>query len=92
MDNLAELFKVLGDSTRLNILKVLMEDSRNVTQIAEKLDMSVSAISHQLRVLKTHRLVKGIKDGKEVIYSLDDHHVHGILEMGQIHLDEVHHG
>lgn len=89
MNNLAEFFKVLGDPTRLNILKALMEKEMSVSTIAAQLDMTVSAISHQLRVLKTHRLVKGLKDGKEVIYSLDDYHVHSILEMGETHLDEV---
>ena len=89
MNNLADFFKVLGDTTRLNILQVLMESEMSVTKIAEQLDMTVSAISHQLRVLKDNRLVKGVKDGKEVIYSLDDHHIHSILEMGLTHLSEV---
>lgn len=89
MNNLADFFKVLGDPTRLNILQALMENEMSVSKIADKLDMTVSAISHQLRVLKDNRLVKGVKDGKEVIYSLDDHHIHSILEMGLTHLSEV---
>ena len=89
MEKLASFFKVLGDSTRLKILQTLMKSDKSVGTIATDLDMTVSAISHQLRVLKDHGLVKGTKDGKEVIYSLDDHHVHTILEMGHTHLSEV---
>lgn len=91
MNHLADFFKVLGDPTRLNILQVLMNQDKSVTQIANELDMSLSAISHQLRVLKDHRLVKGMKEGKEVIYSLDDYHIHSILEMGLTHLNEGKH-
>lgn len=89
MEYLAEFFKVLGDSTRLRILnELLVEEECGVSQIANNLDMSISAISHQLKVLKTHRLIKNKKVGKEVFYSLDDDHVQTILEMGITHLSE----
>ena len=73
---LAEVFKVLGDQTRIKILSLLAaEEELCVCDIAEALEMGQSAISHQLRVLRTARLVKFRKEGKEALYSLDDHHV-----------------
>ena len=86
--DLAELFKIFGDSTRINILNALTISEMCVCDIAAALNMTQSAISHQLRVLKQSKLVKYRKDGKVVYYSLDDQHVSDILEQGLIHLDE----
>ncbi len=86
--SLAELFKMFGDPTRAKRLECLQIRSLNVGEIAEVLDMSVSAVSHQLRVLRSGKLVRGVKDGKEVKYSLDDDHVTKILEYGLTHVNE----
>ena len=86
---LAEVFKVLGDQTRIKILSLLAaEEELCVCDIAEALDMGQSAISHQLRVLRTARLVKFRKEGKEAIYSLDDHHVLTLMAQGLEHVQE----
>ena len=85
--DLAELFKTYGDTTRIKILYALFEKELCVADIAQTLNMSQSAISHQLRVLKQCRLVKFYKSGKEVYYSLDDDHVHDILATGLSHLN-----
>ena len=86
--NLAELFKMFGDPTRAKILKCLQIRDLYVGEIADILDMTVSAVSHQLRVLRSAKLVKGTKEGKEVKYSLDDDHVTKILEYGLTHVNE----
>lgn len=86
--DLAELFKVFGDSTRIKILWALDEAEMCVCDIAVLLNMTQSAISHQLRVLKQAKLVKNRKDGKVVYYSLDDEHVKQIFEQGLIHINE----
>ena len=86
--DLAEFFKVFGDSTRIKILSGLFESEMCVCDIAFLLNMTQSAISHQLRVLKQARLVKYRKEGKVVYYSLDDDHVKGIIDQGLIHLNE----
>lgn len=86
--NLAELFKMFGDPTRAKILKCLQIKDLYVGEIADILDMSISAVSHQLRVLRTAKLVKGTKEGKEVKYSLDDDHVASILDAGLTHVNE----
>ncbi len=86
--DLAELFKIFGDSTRINILNALTISEMCVCDIAAALNMKHSAISHQLRVLKQSKLVKYRKDGKVVYYSLDDEHVNEILDQGLIHLNE----
>lgn len=88
MYGLADLFKVFGDSTRVRILTCLQNHSLCVHQIAEILNMSMSAVSHQLRVLRNAKLVKGVKDGKEVVYSLDDDHISKIMECGLAHVNE----
>ncbi|MBQ7408795.1 MAG: winged helix-turn-helix transcriptional regulator [Clostridia bacterium] len=88
MYDLAELFKVFGDSTRAKILCCLEVKDLYVGEIAEVLNMSISAVSHQLRVLKNAKLVRGRKEGKEVRYSLDDNHVMMIIECGMSHLNE----
>ena len=85
--DLAELFKVFGDSTRIRILYELMQDEQSVGSLAEKLSMTVSAISHQLSILKRSRLVRIRKDGKSRLYSLDDEHVAIIISMGLEHLE-----
>jgi ArsR family transcriptional regulator len=86
--DLAELFKVFGDTTRIKILWALVESEMCVCDIAFLLNMTQSAISHQLRVLKQSRLVKHRKDGKVVYYSLDDEHVKQIFDQGLIHINE----
>ena len=85
---LAELFKMFGDPTRAKILECLQIKDLCVGEIAEVLEMSISAVSHQLRVLRSAKLVKGTKEGKEVKYSLDDDHIAGILEAGLVHVNE----
>lgn len=86
--DLAELFKVFGDSTRIKILWALDEAEMCVCDIAVLLNMTQSAISHQLRVLKQAKLVKNRKEGKIVYYSLDDEHVRQIFDQGLIHINE----
>lgn len=86
--DLADLFKVLGDSTRVRILSALFHAEMCVCDIAALLNMNQSAISHQLRILKQARLVKNRKDGKVVYYSLDDEHVISIFDQGLIHINE----
>lgn len=87
--DLAEVFKVFGDSTRIKILWALLESEMCVCDLSALLNMTQSAISHQLRVLKQARLVKYRKAGKIVYYSLDDEHVEGIIHQGLIHLKEA---
>lgn len=86
--DLADLFKVFGDSTRLRILCVLMEQEICVADLADTLEMTQSAISHQLRTLKQSKLVKARRRGKMVYYSLDDDHVRSIIETGREHIEE----
>lgn len=86
--DLAELFKVFGDSTRIRILYVLFEAEVCVCDLAEALNMTQSAISHQLKILKQSKLVKGRREGKSVFYSLADDHVRAIIEQGREHIDE----
>ena len=86
--DLAELFKVFGDSTRIRILWALHESEMCVCDIAVLLNMTQSAISHQLRVLKQANLVKNRKEGKVVYYSLVDDHVREIFDQGLIHINE----
>jgi ArsR family transcriptional regulator len=86
--DLAELFKVFGDSTRIKILWALDESEMCVCDIAFLLNMTQSAISHQLRVLKQAGLVKSRREGKIVFYSLEDEHVKQIFDQGLIHISE----
>ena len=86
--DLSELFKVFGDSTRIRILYVLFESELCVCDIAELLNMSQSAISHQLRILKQARLVRARREGKTVYYFLADDHVRAIIGQGMEHIDE----
>lgn len=85
---LADLFKVFGDSTRIKILYVLFENEICVYDIANILNMTQSAISHQLRILKQNRLVRFRKEGKTVLYTLADEHVFTILRQGIEHVEE----
>ena len=86
--DLAELFKVFGDSTRIRILFVLFEAEVCVCDLAEALNMTQSAISHQLRILKQNKLVKSRREGKSVFYSLADDHVRTIVDQGREHIEE----
>lgn len=85
---LAEFYKVFGDSTRIKILYVLLDQELCVNDIALELAMTPSSISHQLRILKQNRLVKFHREGKTVYYSLADHHVKNILSQGLEHIEE----
>lgn len=85
----AELFKVFGDTTRMRIICALKENELCVGDIAEITNTTISAISHQLRILKQAKLVKYRKEGKTVYYSLDDDHVLQIFEKGREHVEEI---
>ena len=86
--DLSELFKVFGDKTRATIMCALSVRPLFVGEIAELLNMSLSAVSHQLRILRSAKLVKADKQGKEVLYSLDDDHVMQIINFGLTHICE----
>lgn len=86
--DLAELFKIFGDSTRVKILYALLERELCVCDIAKLMEVSQSAVSHQLRVLKGSKLVKFRREGKTVYYSLADQHVMSILSQGMEHILE----
>ena len=85
---LADLFRVFGDSTRIKILYALHDNELCVQQIADAVQLSQSAVSHQLRVLKDSKLVRFRREGKTVYYALDDDHVRSILSMGMDHIEE----
>lgn len=86
--DIAEVFKVLGDTTRMKIISALLESELCVGDIAEITNSTQSAISHQLRVLKQAKLVKFRKDGKTVYYSLDDEHITTLYEIAKKHIEE----
>lgn len=86
--DLAELFKIFGDPTRIKILYAMLDSELCVNDIAGRLQMSQSSVSHQLRILKTSKLVKSRREGKSIFYSLDDEHVRFILSMGMEHIME----
>lgn len=86
--DLAELFKVFGDSTRIKILYSMFETELCVNDIAKLLNLSQSSVSHQLRILKSSKLVKFRREGKSIFYSLDDEHVRAIISMGMEHVEE----
>ena len=88
MYDLAELFKCFGDSTRVRILCVLLEGEFCVGDIAEALNMTQSAVSHQLKLLKQAKLIAGKRDGKQILYSLADEHVRSIINIGLEHIEE----
>ena len=85
---LADLFKMFADSTRIKILYDLFDGEKNVGEICEDIEMNQSAVSHQLKALKTAKLVKSRRDGKAIYYSLDDDHVKTIIAMGKEHTEE----
>ena len=87
--HLADLFSALSDPTRLRIISVLLEAELNVGEIASQLEMTESAVSHQLRGLRQLRLVRSRKNGRQVYYALDDDHVEKLYRLG---LDHVGHG
>ena len=87
--DLAELFKIFGDSTRIKIINVLLEEELCVNDISKKINVSQSAVSHQLRILKTSKLVKHRKEANMIYYSLDDNHVKKIFELGCEHINEI---
>ena len=87
-ERIADFYKALADSTRIKILYTLFKEDMCVCDIAELLSMTQSAISHQLRVLKQAKLVKARRDGKQVIYSLDDQHISAIISLGMEHIEE----
>ncbi len=87
--DLAELFKIFGDSTRVKIINVLLNGKLCVNDIANQIGMSQSAVSHQLRILKDSKLVKYEKNGKEIMYFLADSHVEKIFKMGCEHIEEI---
>ena len=86
--DLAELFKVFGDSTRIRILFVLFESEVCVCDLAAALNMTVSAVSHQLKILKQNKLIKSRREGRSVFYSLADDHVRTIVSQGMEHIEE----
>lgn len=90
--SLAEFFKVFGDTTRIRIICALFEDELCVCDLAEIVGMGQSAISHQLRLLRTAHLVRVRREGKSAFYSLDDEHVRKIFEMGLHHVKEEQNG
>jgi len=87
--NSAQLFKILGDSTRLSILTLLSEKEANVTTISKELGVEQSAVSHQLKLLKESRLVRSRREGKSMIYFPDDSHVYKILDQVFEHSREI---
>lgn len=92
VDALAETFKVLGDATRVRILDALSRQELCVGDIAELLDLSESAVSHQLRVLRGMRLVRPRRAGQMMFYALDDHHIVRLFAQGLEHVQERKHG
>ncbi|HIS59651.1 MAG TPA: helix-turn-helix transcriptional regulator [Candidatus Faecousia faecipullorum] len=88
LEKIADLFKGFADTTRVNILFLLAQEELCVTDIAEKVNLSQSAISHQLRLLKQMQLIKQRREGKNILYSLADDHVKTILQMGLEHVLE----
>ena len=88
LDETAEFFKVLGDPTRLKIVFALYGHELCVNEVSTAIDLSLSAVSHQLALLKRARLVAARREGKQVFYRLDDDHVSTILAMAQVHLEE----
>ena len=86
--DLADLFKVFSDTTRIKILFSLMPGERRVADIADTIGATQSAVSHQLRILKAARLVRFQRDGKNILYSLADDHVYTMLAQGMSHICE----
>lgn len=89
-ENLARFFFVLGDPTRLRILHELGESEKNVSELSERLGLTVSAISHQLKILRDKDLVRSRRDGKFIYYRMSDDHVRDIIRISRAHLCEDH--
>ena len=89
LSDLSDLFKVFGDTTRMKILFALFESDLGVCAISELIGMEQSAVSHQLKKLKTAKLISSRREGKTVIYFLADDHVRGLVELGFAHLTEA---
>lgn len=87
----ASFFKVVGDESRMKILCTIAEDEVCVNDIADRIGMTKSAVSHQLKLLKTEGLVKARRDGKNIFYSLDDQHVIDLIDIAFIHIDHKNH-
>lgn len=87
--DLSELFKIFGDSTRIKIINILIDGELCVNEISDKINVSQSAVSHQLRILKSSKLVKYRKDGNMIYYSIDDDHIEKIFKMGCEHINEI---
>lgn len=87
--DLSELFKIFGDSTRIKIINILLNNELCVNDIVQKANVSQSAVSHQLRILKSSKLVKYRKEGNLIYYSLADDHVKKIFKMGCEHINEI---
>lgn len=88
-DELADFYKIFGDSTRLKILLALRDGEASVTELSERVNMTQSAVSHQLRILKQSRLARVRREGKNSFYSFDDEHILLILKFGIEHILEV---
>lgn len=89
IEKVSQIFKVLSDVTRLKIVLTLKSGERNVTSIAEVVEMEQSAVSHQLKLLRDNDVVKSRRDGKTIFYSLDDHHVLEILDKTFTHIHHL---
>ena len=85
----SELFKIFVDSTRIKILNILIRGEQCVNEISDKINVSQSAVSHQLRILKASKLVKYRKEGNMIYYSIDDDHIEKIFKMGCEHINEI---
>lgn len=88
LQDLADLFKVFGDATRIRILLSMYDGEQAVSEIADAVGMSTSAVSHQLKILRSAGLVRARRDGKQIFYSLADEHVHTIIGVGRDHIEE----
>ncbi len=86
--DISDFFKILGDSTRLKILCALDNNELTVSELSTKLDMTISAVSHQLKILKSNKIVKFKRDGKNIYYLLDDEHISLLINIAKTHLDE----
>lgn len=89
-EELADFFRNFGDTTRLTIIAALLPGELCVCDIASVLGMSTSAVSHQLRVLRQSRIVRSRREGKQIFYSIDDHHIGSVVSLARIHLEEEH--
>ena len=87
--DLSELFKIFGDSTRIKIINILIGEEQCVNEISDKINVSQSAVSHQLRILKASKLVKYRKEGNMIYDSIDDDHIEKIFKMGCEHINEI---